>query len=238
MLQALDVFLDLYAFLLGQLAKLIRRDYLAVLHRRQPQPHGRAHKCDLALARALLELAEGRLLALLELLVDGLVAGPVLVALEDRRNGRLQLLDEALHVTLQLVGHARRQLDRVRPVAVLEVVDVTPVVGNRLPGRAVVDEATHRRVLADRIGTDGEQVVAFAADTDAELDRLDRARLADHVAQVLEIGRRLESQLIGIAALLERRGGERRYGHFVLPCWPIRPCVPACPPRWHPCRRR
>ena len=156
-----------------------------------------------------MQLLEGLRLALAELLVDALQSGPVLVAIEHRGDRGLQLLDQARHVTLELVAGARGKLQRLGAVRVFEVVDVAPVGGGLLLGRLAVQELADGGVLAQRVGAEREQIEALRADTDTEAQRLDGALLAEDLVEVLELGGGAEPQRSRVAAAFERARRQR-----------------------------
>lgn len=126
----------------------------------------------------------------LELGDDGLLSRPVVLALEGRGYRRLQLVDEALHVVLELHPPPGRQTQGARLVRVREVVDGAPVRGDIVSGGLLLDVATHRAVPAGARGTEHVEPVAFAPDADAELQRLDGACLADGAATLPETRQR------------------------------------------------
>ena len=81
------------------------------------------------LCALLVERLERLLLAGAELLVDGAPAHLVVLALEQRRQHAAQLVDGRDHALGQRRGAAVRQLQRLGPVGVVEVVDIDPVGG-------------------------------------------------------------------------------------------------------------
>ena len=101
-LQDLDVGLDAAAVFLPQALEGFGRDDLSVLHRGERQTHRRSYQRDTFLLRLLRQLLEGVLLLFLELLVERLTASAIVLAVEGRGNGRLELLDEVRHVLPEL----------------------------------------------------------------------------------------------------------------------------------------
>ena len=85
-------------------------------------------RCCLSL---LAECAQLGLLLLAHLLGDGAALLLVFLALEGLGDGRLQVLDELLHVLAELLALAGRHADGIGLVGLGEVVDVDPVVGSR-----------------------------------------------------------------------------------------------------------
>ena len=189
LLEILDALLDALALLLGQLLELLgRRDLAVLLERRERDAHRRAQQSETALARLLLHLAEELLGEGLVLLVDDLAPGLVLVALERGRQHRAHFLGQLLELAAQAPAGAGRELEQPGLARVLEVVDVAPV-GRRGPRRRHrLEERLGERVAAARGRAEDEDVVAVGVDADAELERLDRARLADAGGEDLEVG--------------------------------------------------
>ena len=184
---------------LGQLAEVLGAHHFLAAHRREGEPHRCPDQRDLAGAGALLQLFEGLGLTLAELFVDALQPGAVLLAVEDRGNRGLQFLDQPRHVAVKFAAGARRKFQRLGPMRVLEIVDVAPIGGRFLMGRLAVQELAHGGVLAQRVGSEREQVEAVRADADTEAQRLDGPLLAQNVVEVIEFGGRA-----GTAAIEDR----------------------------------
>jgi hypothetical protein len=75
---------------------------LAVAHRREREAGRGLQEDDVLLLGQLADLAHGPFLALLQLLFERLGAGAVLVALEDTLDRAVQILDQLVHVALEL----------------------------------------------------------------------------------------------------------------------------------------
>jgi hypothetical protein len=95
------------------------------------KPWGVRRKATSSFGRGMTELVQGGLLAMLFFLLHGVDAAAVLVALENRRNGRDQLLDEMLHVVPQPRAPTAGQAQQLGPGGMAEVVHVAPVGGRR-----------------------------------------------------------------------------------------------------------
>jgi len=126
-LHLLQVLLDALALRLGQRLEQFGRQHLAVAPRRQGQPHRRSQHGDALRLGLALQLAEGLLVPLFELLIDYVSPRPVVVAFEGRRQCGAQLFDEPFHRLAQPGAASRRQLQAARLLRVGKVVDVAPV---------------------------------------------------------------------------------------------------------------
>jgi len=87
----------------------------------------RRDEAQLIPLRLFLQLVEGLVLTLLELLVDLAEAAPVAVALECGRDRAAQFVDEPHHVAPQRAAAAARQRHGDRLAVVVEVVEIAPV---------------------------------------------------------------------------------------------------------------
>ena len=190
--------------LLGQLLEIRRTHDLALARGRERHAAGRANERDVVRLGLLAQGVEGLFVLLLEAGLDFLTPGAVFLALERRRDGATQILEQPLHVAPQFDAHAGRQLERARLVRLLEVVDVTPVERRGFVRGALLDVAARDDVTAGAGRPEHEQVVAAAADADAEADRLGGARLSEHLGQVWEFRRGLERKLLGVEAPAKR----------------------------------
>jgi len=141
----------------------------------------------------------GLLVLLLKFLFHLLAACAVLLALENCRDGGAQIGRQLFHVILELDPGAGRELHHTRLVLLLEVVDVTPVRWWRLARGLVVQKLAHYRAFAGAGLTEHEQVVAVAANANAEFQRRHGARLAENLLQVVEFGGGCERELSGVA---------------------------------------
>ncbi len=72
----------------------------------------------------------------------------------------------------QLRPAARRQAQRQRLLAVLEVVHIAPIIGRRLRLGLLFQHLLHHGVLADAGRTEGVKVVAIPLHANTELHRL------------------------------------------------------------------
>jgi hypothetical protein len=135
-------------------------------------------------------------------------------ALERSRDLGSRGRDEGVHGPPELGPPARREPDRVRPVGRREVEDVDPVVGRRTLSGDALEVIADRRHPAGAGRSGHEQVVAVRRHLEAELDRVERARLADRPGKRLDLGRGLEWQARGIEAAPEgaRRKLEAAFG--------------------------
>jgi hypothetical protein len=137
-LHLFEVVLNTLALGLRQRLEQLGSQHLAVAPRRQRQPHRGAQQRNTLLLTTPLQLAKGLLVALLELLLDDVEARPVIVALEGRRQGRAQFLDESFHRLAQPGAASRRELQTAGFLRVGEIVDVAPVGRDRHgPGAAL-----------------------------------------------------------------------------------------------------
>ena len=207
--------------LLRPLPEDLRAHHLAAVNRREGEAHGSADQRGLALVRFLLQVIERLFVAVLELLLDGMLAGEIVLAFERRGDGRAQVLDQALHVAAQRDPATGRQAQRARLVRLGEIVDVAPVGRGRLARGLLLDIAPDQRHLAGARGPEGEQVVSVPPDPDAEADRFHCAVLADRIVERLEVVGGGEVEPVRIAGSAESPGGQRRQlRHMViLPRW-------------------
>ena len=129
----------------------------------------------------------------------------------------MELLDQPLRIAVQLHAHAGGQAHGARTVAVVEVVDVAPIVGGLLCGGNGFEILADRGVFAERARPERKQVEAVALDADAELQRLDRTGLTQHLGQRREFGRGLEAKLGRIAAASKRLRFQRLGRHDTSP---------------------
>ena len=161
---------------------------------------------------------------LFELRLDLAHPGAVLVALEGRRDGGLELLDEAAHISLEGLPPAGWQGQGARALAVVEAVDVAPVVGDRLRAGPPLDGALDHGVLADTGRAEGEDVEALPVQPDAELDGLEGALLSDDAVEGVELRGRLEIERVLCVGVQGARGQGLRLRHGRLP--PMLQCAP------------
>src|SRR5690606_32257886 len=182
------------AFLLvgGKPLEFLIGQRLAVSNRRGREAGRRAHQPDVLAARLLLQPLARRAMPVLELLVDLRDAVAVVLALERGGNGFTQLVDETFHVAPQRRPLARRELQRQRLALVVEVVDVAPVRRIADRRRVALQEFLDGGVPVTAGRAEDEDVEAVLTDMHAEVERLERAVLADRDVEVLDLGRRRE----------------------------------------------
>ena len=208
LLQFLDRVLDLLALLQRQLFVFLRSDHLAAAHRRHGIAARRAHQLNAALQRPIRQFLEGAVVPLLGLLFDFLDAVLVLLQLQRGGNRGLEFLHQLRHVTLQLGAQAGRQAERPGLVRLLEVVDVAPVVGRGFVGGLFAQEVVDGGAFAQPGRAEHEHVVPVPPNADAELDRVQRAGLAENLLQILQVVGGLERQMVCRAAPSQLGGTE------------------------------
>jgi hypothetical protein len=188
--------IDLLPELRGQTGVVLARDRLALDERDRDHAGGRGLDREAALSRECLELAR-HLVAPSADPEENLAAAPlVIVALEGTRDLAARPLEELVHVAGEHRTLAGGERDRVRPARIGEVEDVHPVARRGpLAGHAlevVLDGARPARARRPR----DEEVVARVVDLEAELDRVERSRLADRSRQGFDVGGGAERQLV------------------------------------------
>ena len=152
----------------------------------------------------LLNDAEGRFAARLELLLDRLAPGAVFVALEGRRQGGAQLRDESFHRGRERGAVPRRQFEGAGLLRIVEIVDVAPVGRCRLALRPVAQQILDHGVPAGAARAEGIDVVPLGLDAQREVERLDGALLADQPGRLIELAAQLERQLGRVAAAIQQ----------------------------------
>ncbi len=118
---------------------------------------------------------------------DLVAAADEVVGLEGARDALLCLRDHVLHRHAELGALAGREAQRVGPVRLVEVVNVAPVVRRQSAAGVVLDVLADRRRAAGAGLTGNDDVEALALDGQAELQRLDRAVLADQADKRLDL---------------------------------------------------
>ena len=189
-LDPLDILVHGLALFLVEVLKLFRGQRFDVAQGGQGEAVGGGDQGDSVAFGLLLDVRDQGLLMALNDLFHRLDLAAVLVAFEGGPDHPSQILDEILHVPLQLRAPSRGKPKGIGLVLLLEVLDIAPVVGNRGLVRLLLDAAAHERVFSRARGSEHEQVVAPGAHADTESDCLDRAFLADESAQFLHLGRR------------------------------------------------
>src|SRR5690606_6254360 len=214
--------------LLGrQLFELRVAQDLAVADRRDREAVRRADETDVLAPSLLLQRFERAPVAILELLVDLRDTVAVMLALERRGDGLVELLDEPLHVAAQHRRAAGREPQRHRLALVVEIVDVAPVGGLRRLGRAGAQELLDDRVPVASGRAEHEDVEAVLPDPHAEIEGLDGSVLADREARIVELlgGREAEG---GRVAVSVQGFGTKPPGAQGIPWIPL----PWIPFRW------
>jgi hypothetical protein len=178
-------------------------DDLPLLRGRQGPAERRANERHAARGGPGSQLLEGLVAARAELLVDLLMALAVLVRLQRGGNRRPDLLDEPRDVRAKLRTHPLGEGQRPRPVGLIEVVDVAPVTRRGFGRRPLFQKPPHDGVLAGPRRSQGEEIVAVAADLDAKRDRRHGAVLSQGDRRVRQFVRRLEAQVRRIARPVE-----------------------------------
>ncbi len=202
-LQALDVRLDPLSFGLRKLLEVLRCDRLALAHRTDGEPgRGLEQRQGLPLG-PLLDHADRLFLPLVGLRLDRLGASAVFVALERRHHRRTQILDQLFQVGGKSEPGSRRQAQGSWTVPGLEIVDIAPVVGALLAGGLLLRIVANQGLFARPGWAQGEQVVALAADPDAETHRLQGPWLTDELGEFSQFRRSGELQRGEIAGPIE-----------------------------------
>ncbi len=222
LLQRLDDVFDPLAFLLGELVEFVRLQHVAVMHGSEREACGCAEQRNLLRLGLCAQLLEGLFLLLLIFLVDRLAAVLIFLALDDRRDRDLEVVDQARHALLQRAAGAGAEFERDRLVRRAEIVDINPVGGRALLERDTGEEAQDGLVLARTVLTQHEDVVALAADASAEAERLQHALLPHEARMIAKLDRGLERELAHIAGAIKHLGRNRFNSH-------IRPVSAALP---------
>ena len=188
------VALDLAAFILRPRAEFIGRDDLAVFGGRQCKAERRAQQDDVFFGGLVAQRGKGLALLFLERLVDGAAPGLIVLALEDRGQSGLEIVDQLMHRVVKGACTTGRQLDGDRPFGIDEIVDIDPVGRARPCARLFGQHGLDRVLHAGAVGADDKQIEAGLADLGAKPDRFERARLADQAVDRLQLRRRRELQ--------------------------------------------
>ena len=192
-----DIGMEALAVGLRQLGELGLVQRLAVRHRGEGDVAAVAVQRHALLQRQALNHVQRLVVALVEATVDGALLLLVGRRLEHRREGGQQVVDQLIDIGDEIAGGAGRQLQGAWLAWLVEVVDVDAVgrgvhaLGFRLEVALDEGEAPGTRLAHD------EHVVARARHGHAELQGLDRARLAQHAAEGFEIIGTVEIELLG-----------------------------------------
>ena len=95
-----------------------------------------------------------------------------------------QVFDKLLHIGAELSGVAGGQVEGVGFVRLVEVEDVTPIVGGGLLRRFVLEVLLHGRKLARSIWPQSKQIKPLVLDANTKTDGLNRPLLPDDIVQV------------------------------------------------------
>ncbi len=192
-----DVGMEALALGLRQLGELRLVQGLAVEHRGEGDVAAVAVQRHVLFQRQALDDVQRLVVALIEGAVDGAFFLLIGRMLEHRGKGRQQVVDQAVDVGDKRPGGAGRQLQRTRLARLVEVVDVD------LIGRGFQALGFRLQVAFDERETPGaglahdEDVITGARHGHAELQRLDRALLAEYAAERLQVIGTGEIELLG-----------------------------------------
>ncbi len=197
LLEGGDILVETLALGFGQLGEFGLVEGLAVLHRGEGDVGAVAVQRHVLLQGAPLHRVQGAVVALVESAVDGVLLLLVGRMLEDRREGRHQVVDQTVDVGAEFGRAARRQLDHPRFARLVEIVQVDPVGGRgdalALGLQIAFDEG---EASGPRLAHD-EYVVTRTRHRHTELQRLDRTLLAQHAAEGLQVIGGVEGELLG-----------------------------------------
>ena len=188
---------------IGKLFEILWVDDLAFMHRRQHDPFRGAGDGDRFGRRLFLDVLKYRVTGFPESGFQFTAAVAVFVGFERPGNGHPHQFNELLHIPAKRCPPAGRQLNPHGPVGLGEIIEVAGVGRRRHTGGAAFQELADNTVLAGARRPQGEHVVALLSDADAETNRLYGAVLADDPIAILELLRRLEAELGGIAKAAE-----------------------------------
>ena len=229
LLQALgqrrDVVMEFLLFLLGEFLELLAAERLTFSHRYERNAGGCLDYPDVLGLGFLLDFLERLFLGILEFLRDGLPLGLEVLAFESRRNGRLSVRDDLLHIDSQFLAAARRQCQDPRLARIVEVVDVTPILRHGTLRRFLLQETAHEHVTARAGWPQYVDVVPVDIDLGSETHGLEGPVLPRNFAQVLQFGRGVETQRSRIAARVQCVG-RQWFACFEFHCSALRSGFP------------
>ncbi|MNO80575.1 hypothetical protein D3C76_717870 [compost metagenome] len=182
-----NILMEAFALGFRQLGELRLVQRLAFEHRGEGDVAAVAVQRDLFFQRQPLDHVQRLVVALVERSVDGaffLLVGRVL---EHRRKGRQQVVDQAVDVTDEGTGGARRQFQCARLARLIEIVDVDPVRRGLQALAFGLEVAFDEREPASAGLAHDEYVVTGAWHGHTELQGFDRTFLAKHTAKGLQI---------------------------------------------------
>ena len=196
LLHLLAVLLDLALGVRRELRELLARERLPGHDRHRRDAGGRQLQREAALPREGGEPLPARVTSRSKLGEAVGTARRHILAVEHARD----LAHRRGHELVQVGGEGRAaaagQAQRARPLRVLEVVDVHPVVGRRLTAGETRKLVAHRLATAAAGPAGDVQVEACRLDREAKLDRGERARLADGALEGRQLGRAAERDVL------------------------------------------
>ncbi len=133
-------------------------------------------------------------------------------------DGRLQVLNQLLHILAELIGLASGQTNGIRAMGLGEVVDVDPVIRSRAGGGLPGEELVYGGGFSRPGGACSEDVVAVVVDAHAESHGGYSPGLADDLGKVGQFCRGGKSEFRSVAGPVDFRGCEfpRGSGHSIL----------------------
>ena len=191
----LDLVLDVLAHGLGQRIEHLGLDHLALVHGRHGEAGRRAQDGDVLGLRLACSappaLPRGRTGTARRWRAGAPGSPRFRTAPAGRFCNSSSAADHALCEDLR---PAMRELQRLRPVGVVEIVDVDPVGGRGRLGGLGPEVRLHCRGLARGRRAQHEHIEVVALDVGAELDGLQRPILADQPGDGLQLVRGLEAE--------------------------------------------
>src|SRR5262249_19439730 len=140
---------------------------------------------------------------------DGTAADLIILALEARREYASQFVERRHHASGKGLATSVWELHRLRPVRVLEVVDIDPVCRRRHLRRLGPEMRLDRGRLTRCRRSQHKDVEVVALNAGAELDGPQRPFLTDEAAHRIKLVRGLEPQCCRIDNTAQFRGLER-----------------------------
>ena len=135
---------------------------------------------------------KGLTLFFLERLVDSAAARLIVLALENRWQRGLKIIDQLVHRVVKRACTAGRKLDGDRALGINEIVDINPIGRARLRAHLFGQDGLDRVLHAGAVGADDKKIETVFADLGAKPDRFERARLANQAIDRLQFRRRRE----------------------------------------------
>src|SRR5262249_2193772 len=158
------------------------------------EPRRRLLDLEAALVRRALDVVLDLFLLPLHLGERLLAPRLELLALERARDLLARAREEIVEIAAQVAPAAGGQAQPARTAGLGQVGRVGGGTRRRPPGRDALQEVHDRAPPAGAGGARQEQVVAGRGDVEAEVDRVERAVLADRAVQRRYVGGRLERQ--------------------------------------------